>query len=58
MRICYSGVKFFFRHLLKKDWHLLAIAQARNERRLPAVLPRNEVKKIFSLVKPFHNTPT
>jgi integrase/recombinase XerD len=55
MRICYSGVKFFFKHVLKRDWHLLAIAQARRERRLPAVLSRDEVKKIFSLVRPFHN---
>jgi len=29
MRICYSGVKFFFMHILKKNWHLLAITQAR-----------------------------
>jgi len=55
MRICYSGVKFFFRHVLKENWHLLAIAQARRERRLPAVLSRDEVKKILSLVRPFHN---
>jgi len=55
MRICYSGVKFFFKHVLKKDWHLLILAQARREKRLPAVLSREEVKKIFSLVRPFHN---
>ena len=55
MRICYSGVKFFFKHVLKRDWHLLIIAQARRERRLPAVLSRDEVKKIFLLVRPFHN---
>ena len=55
MRICYSGVKFFFKHVLKRDWHLLTIAQARRERRLPAVLSRDEVRKIFSLVRPFHN---
>ncbi|MGV8058834.1 MAG: tyrosine-type recombinase/integrase [Smithellaceae bacterium] len=55
MRICYSGVKFFFMHVLKKDWHLLAIAQARRERRLPAVLSREEIKTILSLVRPFHN---
>ena len=55
MRICYSGVKFFFKHVLKRDWHLLTIAQARRERRLPAVLSRDEVKKVFSLVRPFHN---
>jgi len=55
MRICYSGVKFFFKHVLKKNWHLLTIAQARRERRLPAVLSRDKVRKIFSLVRPFHN---
>ena len=55
MRICYSGVKFFFHHVLKKDWHLLAIAQARRERRLPAILSRDEVRKILSQVRPFHN---
>lgn len=55
MRICYSGVKFFFKHVLKKNWHLLAIAQARRERRLPSVLSREEVKTILSLVRPFHN---
>ena len=55
MRICYSGVKFFFKHVLKKNWHLLAIAQARRERRLPAVLSRDEIKKVLSLVRPFHN---
>jgi len=55
MRICYSGVKFFFKHILKRDWHLLTIAQARRERRLPAVLSKDEVKKVFSLVRPFHN---
>jgi len=55
MRICYSGVKFFFQHVLRRDWHLPAIAQARRERRLPAVLSRDEVRKIFSSVRPFHN---
>ncbi len=55
MRICYSGVKFFFKHVLKKNWHLLAIAQARRERRLPAVLSREEIKTILALVRPFHN---
>jgi len=55
MRICYSGVKFFFQHVLKQDWHLFTIAQARRERRLPAILFRDEVRKILSLVRPFHN---
>ena len=24
MRICYSGIKFFFQHVLKRDWHTLS----------------------------------
>jgi len=55
MRICYSGVKFFFMHVLKRDWHLLSIAHARREKRLPAVLSREEIKKILAQVDTFHN---
>jgi site-specific recombinase XerD len=55
MRICYSGVKFFFKHVLKREWHLLNIAQARREKRLPAVLSREEVKRVLAKVDTFHN---
>ena len=55
MRICYCGIKFFFKNVLKRDWHLLALAQAKRERRLPAVLSREEVKKILAKVDAFHN---
>lgn len=55
MRICFSGVKFFFRHVLKREWHLLNIAQARREKRLPAVLSREEVKRVLAKVDTFHN---
>jgi integrase len=55
MRICYSGIKFFFKNVLRREWHLLALAQARRERRLPAVLSREEVKRLLAHVQPFHN---
>jgi len=55
MRICYSGIKFFFKHVVKRDWHLLALAQAKREKRLPAVLSRDEVKRILTKVDAFHN---
>jgi integrase/recombinase XerD len=55
MRICYSGVKFFFKNVLKREWHLLNIARARREKRLPAVLSREEVKRIMGKVDTFHN---
>jgi len=55
MRICYTGVKFFFKHVLQREWHLLNIAKARRERRLPAVLSRDEVQRIIDKVDTFHN---
>lgn len=55
MRICFTGIKFFFKHVLKREWHLLNIAQARREKRLPSVLAKDEIKRIFSHVRPFHN---
>jgi integrase/recombinase XerD len=55
MRICFSGVKFFFKNVLKREWHLLNIAQARREKRLPAVLSREEVKRVLAKVDTFHN---
>ena len=27
MRICYSGIKFFFINVLKRDWHTLGLDQ-------------------------------
>jgi len=55
MRICYTGIKFFFAHVLQRDWHLLNIARARRQTRLPAVLTREEVKSILAKVDTFHN---
>ncbi|MDH3393944.1 MAG: site-specific integrase [Desulfobulbaceae bacterium] len=55
MRICYTGIKFFFLHVLKRDWHLLTLARAKRERRLPAVLSREEVKRVSAKVDTFHN---
>lgn len=55
MRICYSGIKFFFINVLKRKWHTLKLAKAKREKRLPTVLTREEVQKIFSNVKTFHN---
>ncbi len=55
MRICYSGIKFFFINVLKRKWHTLKLAKAKREKRLPAVLSREEVKTILSQVKTFHN---
>jgi len=51
MRICYCGIRFFFENVLKRDWHILGLLRAQNERRLPAVLSREEVRSILACVK-------
>jgi len=53
MRICYSGIKFFFINVLKRQWHTLELVHAKREQRLPTVLSTNEVRSILTTV----NTP-
>jgi site-specific recombinase XerD len=55
MRICYSAIKFFYLHVVQRDWHLLKVIKAPTEKRLPSVLSREEVNGILSKVVTFHN---
>ena len=55
MRICYSAIKFFYLHVVQRDWHLLKVIKAPTEKRLPSVLSREEVNAILSKVATFHN---
>lgn len=51
MRICYSGIKFFFINVLKRQWHTLELVHAKREQRLPTVLSTKEVRSILNTVK-------
>ena len=55
MRICYCGIRFFFENVIKRDWHILGILRAQNERRLPAVLSQEEVRSLLARVKTAQN---
>lgn len=55
MRICYSGIKFFFSNVLQKDWHTLELIYAKREQRLPTVLSVDEVWNIINTVSTHHN---
>jgi site-specific recombinase XerD len=55
LRICYSGIKFYFVHVLERDWKVFDYLNARHEKRLPSVLSREEVRWILALVATFHN---
>ncbi|MEW6664168.1 MAG: site-specific integrase [Thermodesulfobacteriota bacterium] len=50
MRICYCGIRFFYQHVLQRDWHILNILRAQTEHRLPAVLSTEEVRGLLSHV--------
>src|SRR2546425_609984 len=55
MRICYSGIRFFSQHVLKRDWSTLTLPRAQTTHRLPAVLRVEEVKRLLQAATPFHN---
>jgi len=55
MRICYAAIKFFYLHVIRRDWHLLKIIKAPTEKRLPSVLSREEVEQILGNITTFHN---
>ena len=55
MRICSCRIRFFFVHILQRNWHLFDILRAKNEGRLPAVLSREEVHRILSAVRTRHH---
>jgi site-specific recombinase XerD len=55
MRICYCGIRFFYEKVLQRNWHILSILRAQNERRLPAVLSVDEARSLLAHIKTFHN---
>jgi integrase/recombinase XerD len=55
MRICSSGIRFFYQHVLKRDWHTLSLIRAQTEHRLPAILRVQEVRQLLKSATPLHN---
>src|SRR5438477_67742 len=55
LRMCYSGIRFFSQHVLKRDWHTLSLIRAPTEHRLPAVLSLEEVRRLLKAATPLHN---
>ncbi|MBI9091872.1 MAG: site-specific integrase [Desulfobacterium sp.] len=55
MRIAYYGIKFFFKNVLKREWHVFTYMNAKREKKLPCVLSREEVFAILNHVTSFHN---
>src|SRR5438128_6688466 len=55
IRICYSGIRFFYQHVLQRDCHTLALLRAQTAHRLPAVLSVEEVGRLLKAATPLHN---
>ena len=55
LRICYSGIRFFYQHVLKRDWYTLSLLRAQTTHRLPAVLSVEEVRRLLASATPLHN---
>src|SRR5215813_8665408 len=55
MRICYSGIRFFYQHVLQRDWSTLSLIRAQTAHRLPAVLSVEEVRRLLAAATPLHN---
>lgn len=55
LRICYSGIRFFFEQVLHRDWPILKLIHAQRETHLPIVLSREEVRRLLSCVRTPHN---
>jgi integrase/recombinase XerD len=55
MRICYSGIRFFYQHVLQRDWHTLSLMRAPTAHRLPAILSVEEVRRLLASATPLHN---
>jgi len=48
--IALCGIKFFYEHTLRREWHTLDFARPAKEKKLPVVLSMQEVGRILSCV--------
>jgi integrase/recombinase XerD len=55
LRIAYSGIKFYFQNVLKRDWHIFAYLKAQKERKLPSILDKAEVHQLLECIKTHQN---
>ena len=49
--IALCGIKFFYSQTLKKEWTTLTFVRPEKEKKLPVILSRHEVSRIFKAVK-------
>lgn len=55
LRVCYSGIRFFFEKVLRREWNIFGYLRAERSKKLPAVLSQEEISRILSCVQTPHN---
>lgn len=55
MKICYCGIRFFYEHVIRREWHIFKILKSQKEKRLPCVLSRKEVYVVLGYIHTLHN---
>jgi site-specific recombinase XerD len=53
MRLCSSGLRFFYPHVLQRDWPTLTLIRPQITHRLPAVLSVAELTRLLAAATPF-----
>ena len=57
-KVAFSGIQFFYRHVVKRDWETLQKLRVPKQRKLPAVLSRDEVQQLLAAIKTPHQRST
>ena len=55
LRLCYYGIKFYYKFVFNTDWNLFSILKAQKEERLPEIPTKETIHKVLSCVTTFHN---
>src|SRR5687768_18440132 len=55
MRICYTGIRLFYHHVLGHDWKTLDLLRVQSEHRLPAIPSLEDVHRLLNAATPLHN---
>jgi integrase/recombinase XerD len=51
-RLCYSGIRFFYHHVLGRAWKTLDLIRAASAHRLPALVSLEEVHRLLHAAPP------
>ena len=51
IKVALYGIKFLFRHTLRKEWPTLDLVRPRREKKLPVVLSVAEVRQILGIIR-------